>query len=96
MMTGMMRPQSASLNAIQRSCQVALGKTFMFLFLRLSHIPATTRAAPMVMPGRTPARNKSPVEMLARGAITTYDIEGGMINPIPPAVAVRPVAVSLL
>ena len=84
----MSRPQKASLKAIQRSCQLALGRDSSFSFRPMSSA-AMMRAAPMIRPGMTPALNRSPMEVSAMEPYTTKVMEGGMMTPMAPAQPMR-------
>ena len=62
MMTGMSRPQKASLKAFQRSFPLALGRRVSSFFLPSQKVTAMS-AAPMTRPGSTPAIKRSPMEV---------------------------------
>ena len=88
-MTGISRPQNAFLKATQRSCQLAFG-SLTRLTLRPSSSAAAMSAAPMMSPGMTPALKRSPMETPeAMEPYTTKVMEGGMMTPMAPALAMR-------
>ena len=63
-MTGIIRPQNASLKALQRSAAVALGTRFKSAFL-VTHMDARKRAKPIRSPGIMPDINSVPTDTLA-------------------------------
>ncbi len=87
MMTGIIRPQIVSLKETRRSFALALG-SFFRSSLRESSIIATVRKRPTNSPGIMPAINSLPIEIPVIEPYKTKVIEGGMIEPIAPLVAI--------
>ena len=57
---------------------------------RATHCQVSSRARPIIRPGKMPARNSLPIDTLAITPNTMRPMEGGITGAITPPAAIRP------